>query len=50
VSVGWFTTAIRILGVYSGVQEGVAPAGWKTGSGPVTGVKPLRWQGKGGGL
>jgi hypothetical protein len=58
VRVDLFRIAIRMLGVYSGVQEGAARAGWKTGGasvgrcrgqGPQQGVKPLRWKGKGGG-
>jgi hypothetical protein len=32
---GWFTVVIRMLGVYSGVQEDVASAGRKTGGASV---------------
>jgi hypothetical protein len=35
VRVDWFRIVIRMLGVYFGVQEGVASTGCKTGGGSV---------------
>jgi hypothetical protein len=40
VRVGWFRIAIKILGMYFGVQKGVAPVGWiREGCRCVVGVR-----------